>query len=210
MQQNALAVEIVPPDDLDGFYSAEEPPRARASIIADAALAARCVAGEVVAWEELYAQCHAPLCVAIQHMLGGRSFDASLVDEIAARVWYALVAKDGQRLARYSPKQGARLITYLRGMARDELGRHYRSEIRRRRRETIFAKFRPKASDSDLESSPSVVAEFLDTLTPAERGFCCEVLLSDESAEEKSKRSQTNIWQLTRRTYKKMMRFLGC
>ena len=46
----------------------------------------------------LYAQCHEPLLLSIRIMLGPRNTDANLVDEIAARVWYALVANDGELL----------------------------------------------------------------------------------------------------------------
>ena len=62
---------------------------------ADRKLVDRCLAGEVAAWEEFYAQCHDPLCTAIRIILGRSHGDANLVDEIAARVWYALVADDG-------------------------------------------------------------------------------------------------------------------
>ena len=68
-------------------------------------LAKRCLSGEVAAWEELYAQCHEPLLVSIRIMLGPQSADATLVDEIAARVWYALVANDGELLSRYKPSR---------------------------------------------------------------------------------------------------------
>ena len=74
-------------------------------ICADGLLAKRCLAGEVAAWEQLYAQCHEPLLVSIRIMLGSQSADANLVDEIAARVWYALVANDGELLSRYKPSR---------------------------------------------------------------------------------------------------------
>ena len=86
--------------------AAETENAVKAGLSADAALASRCLAGDVAAWEELYAQCHEPLLVSIRVMLGPQSADASLVDEIAARVWYALVAKDGELLARYKPSRG--------------------------------------------------------------------------------------------------------
>ncbi len=79
---------------------------AEAFLQADRQLVDRCLAGEVAAWEEFYAQCHKPLGTAIRIMLG-RPHDPNLVAEIAARVWYALVAKDGELLARYSPAYGA-------------------------------------------------------------------------------------------------------
>ena len=209
VQQKTLAGIVSPQDKLEDPCPADETLPATAWIQADSELAARCVTGEVAAWEEIYAQCHDPLCTTLRHILGG-GFDATLVDEIAARVWYSLVTNDGQRLARYLPERGARLITYLRALACDELRRHYRSEIRRRRRETVFALSTAQSTDADEEISSLIIAEFLDTLTPTERCFCRELLLSKEPEEiEKCERSQANIWQLTHRTYKKMMHFLG-
>lgn len=205
-QNEQLVIDSVAcPDDVD--LSTEEEPT-KASLRADAKLVARCVAGEPAAWEMLYAQCHDSLCTGIRSMLRGSSFDDNLVDEIAARVWYALIDKDGQRLAKYSPTRGARVITYIRGIARDEIGRHYRAEVRRRRRETVAAESRaPAADSSDAASSPEV-GEFLDTLTPAERDFCCEVLYGDEPICEQTSRSQASVWQLTHRVYKKLTGFL--
>ena len=49
----------------------------------------RCLLGEVAAWEEIYRQCHDPLCAAIKSLLGPGFHDPNLVDDIAARVWYA-------------------------------------------------------------------------------------------------------------------------
>ncbi len=74
----------------------------------------RCLAGEVAAWEELYAQYHDVLLASVRCFLGQARSDHNLVDEIAARVWYALVANDGALLAKYDPKRGARIITFMR------------------------------------------------------------------------------------------------
>ena len=60
---------------------------------ADADLAKRCVDGEVAAWEELYAQCHQPLLVSIEMMLRPNNADRNLVDELAARAWYAQIGR---------------------------------------------------------------------------------------------------------------------
>lgn len=91
---------------------------------ADLLLAERCLAGEPAAWEEFYTQCHEPLLVSVRIMLGPQGSDANLVDEIAARVWYALVANDGELLARYKPDQGARLITFICKLAKDQIVRN--------------------------------------------------------------------------------------
>ena len=99
-------------------------------IVADVALAKRGVAGEVAAWEQLHGQCHDALLATIQNMLGLQGADGGLTDEIAARVWYTLVANDGELLQRYKPKYGARLITFIGSIAKDEVSRHLRSERR--------------------------------------------------------------------------------
>ena len=86
----------------------------REALAADYRLARRCVDGEVAAWEEIYAQCHDRLLSLIRAILSGGNTDLSLADEIAARVWYALVENDGKLLLKYDPKRGASLMTFMR------------------------------------------------------------------------------------------------
>ena len=181
----------------------------KALLQADRRLADRCLAGEVAAWEEFYAQCHDPLCTAIRIMLGRPHGDPNLVDEIAARVWYALVANDGKLLARYSPECGARLITFMRALARDEICRHFRAEIRRRQRECSSLRERSQRGGIDAGQSAIGLPDFLATLTPQEHSFCCEVLLAEPIPGGDISRSASNIWQLTHRVYKKLLHFLA-
>ena len=175
----------------------------------DYRLAERCLAGEVAAWEELYGMCHEPLCLSIKFMLCATGRDPNLVDEMAARVWYALVAKDGALLARYSPKRGARLITFLQSLAKDQISRHFRSEHRRSQRERTAVRERHTSGGFESEYSASDLNEFLATLTPQEYRFCCEILLADENTGGKRSRSKPNVWQLTHRVYQKLCGFLG-
>ncbi|MGA2030687.1 MAG: hypothetical protein ABSG68_00385 [Thermoguttaceae bacterium] len=142
-------------------------------------------------------------------MLRGSLGDPNLVDEIAARVWYALVANDGELLARYSPQRGARLITFMRALAKDEICRHFRAEIRRREREVAAFRERPPLAGIDSGYSASGLREFLATLSPQEHSFCCEVLLAEPAPGGEISRSAANIWQLTHRIYKKLLRFLA-
>lgn len=179
-----------------------------AGLRADGLLAKRCLAGEVAAWEELYAQCHEPLLVSTRILLGGQSKDADLVDEIAARVWYALVAKDGELLSRYNPKRGARLVTFLRALAKDEIARHIRGEVRRRKRELSSLRERPRDPMKDFGHSDDSLSEFLGTLTPHERVFCNDYLLAEPSGAKEQSHSTANIWQLSHRIYRKLLRFL--
>ena len=174
---------------------------------ADGSLAQRCLAGEVDAWEQLYAQCHDPLLVSIGILLGRQSSDSNLVDEIAARVWYALVANDGELLARYDANRGARLITFLRALAKDEIARHFREEVRRRNRELSALRERPRHEERTLGQQVSSLTEFLCTLTPQEKIFCSDYLLA-EPAPAEGPYSSANIWQLSHRIYHKLLHFL--
>ncbi|MCE5268547.1 MAG: hypothetical protein LLG00_11745 [Planctomycetaceae bacterium] len=198
------------PPEPPGVVQREDRP-ARADPVgakADYRLTARCLAGEVAAWEGLYAQCHDALCISIKVMLGRKS-DANLVDEIAARVWYRLVDKDGELLSRYSPARGARLITFMRALAKDEMCRHFRSAARRRSRESVAVQSRGRQEENEPQSLGSDLKLFLSTLTPQEHVFCREVLLGEPTTgPSDSARSKTNVWQLTHRVYEKLRRFL--
>lgn len=83
-------------------------------------LAERCINGDVAAWEELYNKFHAPLCVTIRVHLGRLGSDPHLVDEMAARVWFALVDRDGRLLTKFSAKRGS-LLTFIRLLAQGNL-----------------------------------------------------------------------------------------
>jgi hypothetical protein len=183
-------------------------------LVADQRLVARCLVGEVGAWEDLYAQCHAPLSVSIEMMLGQGCSDPHLVDEIAARVWYALIDNDGELLAKYDIDRGARLITFLRAVAKDEISRYFRTERRRRRRERTAWEEKPLHHAPDHGQPATVLAEFFSTLTPHERDFCGEVLLCSpadteaDSPPARQERSSASAWQLTHRIHRKLLDFL--
>jgi len=181
-------------------------------ILADVALAKRCVAGEVAAWEQLYGQCHDTLLGTIRKMLGPHGADFSSVDEIAARVWYALVANDGELLRRYSPKYGARLGTFMRALAKDEISRHLRAERRRRKRERRAAVKKSSREQSVAAEMNASLSEFLVTLSPAERGFADSYLLAPANQPlpvAEPRPPATSFWRLTSRIRKKLIDFFG-
>jgi hypothetical protein len=180
-----------------------------AGVRADGLLAKRCLAGEVAAWEELYSQCHEPLLVSIRIMLGSQSTDGNLVDEIAARVWYALVANDGALLARYKTNRGARLITFMRMRANSEIVRYIRGEVRQRKRELAALRQRPQHQGQDGEQPVNVLAEFFGTLTAREQVFCSKHLLGESSDVLDPAYSASNVWQLSHRIRRKLLRFIG-
>ncbi len=182
---------------------------ARVRLRADGLLAKRCVAGEVPAWEELYAQCHDRLRSSVRIMLGPQSSDEDMVNEIAARVWYALVANDGELLAQYDPRRGAKLITFMRVLAKDEIVRYFRAEMRRRKRKLAALRERSRRHGEDVEQPMSLLPEFLGTLTPHERAFCNSYLMAEPSGTTEHEYSKANAWQLTHRIHRKLLRFFG-
>ncbi len=199
-----------------GSAFAESPGRSKATnrklLRADARLAKRCVAGEVSAWEELYAQCHEPLLFSIEVMLGLGNADQNLVDELAARVWYALIKDDAKLLSKYDSRRGAQLITFIMSAAKSELTRYFRTEKRREKRERIALHGKsPHHCNDELQTATSL-AEFLPTLTNREREYYDEHLLGcpvngDSSAAGTF--SLSNARQLKHRIRSKLLSFLG-
>ncbi len=178
----------------------------------DRQLVDRCLRGDVAAWEELYEQCHPPLVESVKILLGHGAADPHLIDEIAARIWYALVADDGKLLARFDPDRGAQLTTFLRVLAKDEVSRHFRTEQRRQERELAALRERPRHHLADFNLPVTSLSAFLATLTPHERLFCGEHLLSvppDSGDNRGEEPTSAAAWQLTHRIHKKLLKFLG-
>jgi hypothetical protein len=178
----------------------------------DSHLVERCIGGEVAAWDELYHKCHAPLCTTIRIQLGRSGTDSHLVDEMAARVWYALVDRDGKQLAKYNPRRGS-ILTFIRLIARKEISHHFRAEQRRLKKElsSMVRKNQPRNLDPS-DFLPTMLAEFLASLTPRERDFCYEHLqisASESRMPANKLYSSASIWQLTRRIYKKFLSYIG-
>jgi hypothetical protein len=194
-------------DDDDRSHALD--PRALAE---DGRLVERCIRGEVAAWEELYCKCHEPLCTTVRIHLGRSGADAQLVDEMAARVWYALVDRDGKQLAKYNSRRGS-ILTYIRLIARKEVSRYFRSEQRRLKKELTGLVHRNRREMADRgESLSTLLGEFLSSLTPREREFCCEYLqISSDDLTERQEHSfsSASIWQMTSRVYKKFLRYIG-
>jgi len=165
-----------------------------------------CVAGDYAAWDRLYRRCHSPLLRSIRAIVGP-TCDFNLVEEIEARVWYALAADSARLLDRFEPER-ASLNTYLSTIARTEVGGYMRSERRRQRREQVAARRVPAASEGSLRETLQSIDEFVRTLTPREKDFCDEVLLSSSPHESDEGFSDANRWQLQHRVYRKMLKFL--
>jgi DNA-directed RNA polymerase specialized sigma24 family protein len=179
-------------------------------VAADRALVERCLAGEVAAWSEIYRQFHDSLLASIRGFLGKTGHDANLVDEVAARTWYAVIKNDYELLGKFDPRHGCRLSTFLSVLAKNETRVLFRSERRRRSREQ-------QASRSELHTQPAAESpqemssdELLLTLTPAERTFYLDVLVAQPQDREQAEQGYTaqNLWQLRHRIRKKLERFI--
>jgi DNA-directed RNA polymerase specialized sigma24 family protein len=200
-----------PPVGVDAEQT-EDPRLLADALAADARLAERCIAGDVAAWDELYAGCHDRLSASIVALLGGRSDDPNFIDEIAAQVWYALVKNDGELLLRFDPARGARLITFIQTVAKDIWNRHRRSERRRLDREGTASCGKSNHYPAELDRANGTLTEFLESLAPRDRQFFNEHLLENPDqapADESSTESPTSIWQRTRRIYKRLLGFLN-
>lgn len=197
----------------------------------DRKLVDQALGGVAGAWDILHRRCHQPLLTAIRAIIGPRSADPNLVDELAARVWYAVVRDQGRLLDRFDPSRACTLTTYLALLAKDEASRLFRSEKRRRKREAVVAtcdnKVLPKSSLA-AGTTTITIHEFVATLTPAEKTFYDEITVRDgrqangkngsSGAENVNSnghanghtngRSQANEWQLNHRVRRKLERFL--
>jgi DNA-directed RNA polymerase specialized sigma24 family protein len=174
----------------------------------DRLLAKRCLAGEVAAWEELYGRFHGPLCAAISGMLGPGGCDLSRVDEIAARVWYALVRNDGELLDRFDPARHTRLGGFLRGLARIEIMQYFRAEHRRRTQEAACPCRDSGGSVVSDWQVTAMIEDFATTLTAGEQEFLEEHLLGQADCGG-SELSETTIWQRCHRIRTKLRAFFG-
>ncbi len=175
---------------------------------ADRLLVKRCVAGEVTAWEELYGRFHGILCAAIRGMLGPRGSDLSRVDEIAARVWYALVCNDGELLDRFDPARHIRLGGFLRGLARMEIMKYFRAECRQRAQEAASRCRESGASAVSDWQVAAMIEDFARTLTAGEQEFLESHLLGEPEGDEHDM-SETSIWQRCHRIRLKLKAFFG-
>jgi hypothetical protein len=180
---------------------------AERGVLADRLLVDACLQGQPGAWSRLYDCFHEPLLLAIRGFLRDAATDMSLIDEIAARVWYALVRNDAELLSRFDVARGCRLITFLSVLAKSEARQYFRSERRRRSREEKVSRREMESEEIDLSSSTLTHEEFLASLSPSERVYFTTVLTADgdDASEEYS---LGNSWQLRHRVRKKLNQFL--
>ena len=173
-------------------------------------LVERCLSGDERAWEQLYRECHPPLLRAIKLLLGPDAADIHLADEMAARVWYALLRDGGRLLVSYDAERDSSLSAFLMGLARIEIMRHLRSERRRRSYEFIGGR-RILAEGRVPDWQVAVMMdEFSSTLTAQERCFMEKFLLEAPEAEpstDQGELSANSIWQRRHRIRRKLKAF---
>jgi len=178
-----------------------------AAVLYERMLVDRCLAGEVAAWEELYNRCHAPLCAAIKLIIAPGYRDANLIDEIAARVWYTVVKDDAKLLEQFDSRRDLRLTVFLWGLARVEIMQYVRAEQQRRAREGKAVRSPRSYTDWQVDT---MLGDFIATLTPNERYFMEDCLLSLPEADEDTTRdglSDTSVWQRRHRIRSKLLAF---
>lgn len=173
-------------------------------------LVERCLSGDERAWERLYRECHPPLFRAIKLLLGSDAGDIHLADEMAARVWYALLRDGGRLLASYDPERDSGLSAFLMGLARIEIMRHLRSERRRRSYEFIGGRrILAEGRVPDWQVA-AMMDEFSSTLTAQERRFMEKFLLDTPETEvsgDQGESSAASIWQRRHRIRRKLQAF---
>jgi hypothetical protein len=179
-------------------------------VAADRKLIDRCMLGDVAAWSQLYRQSHDSLLTTIRSFLGRAGQDRNLVEEIAARIWYALVKNDFELLGKFDVRRGCRLSTFLSVLAKSETRMLFRSERRRKSREQLVS--RPELESALASDSTALLSdeEFLITLSPAEKAYYRDVLVAPSEQRQLAQRaySSENMWQLNFRVRKKLERFI--
>ncbi len=165
--------------------------------------------GHERAWVELHRRCQPRMLASIRSTLGRRAADRSLIEEIAARVWYSLVNGKFRLLERYRADVSSNgLASYVAGIARVEGLRYLRSEhVRRQREADAEAGRRRRAEDGDAMLSLDM-DKFLATLSPRERYFYENFLAALPQDVDKNDLTQSNRWQLGHRVRRKLTDFL--
>jgi hypothetical protein len=176
----------------------------QARAIRDRNLVDRCLLGEVSAWSSIYRQCHNALLQAVRAFLGRAGFDTNLVEEIAARTWYAVVRDDFQLLNRFDVKYRCRLTTFLSMLAKNEARLLLRSERRRKAREQVVSRPEQEKLKIGLLSEE----DFIATLSPVEKAFCQDVLFANVEAVAPAAYTRVNHWQLRHRIRRKLDSYL--
>ncbi len=174
-------------------------------LLADRKLVDACIAGEPLAWEQIYRLHHDRLLMTIRSLTFGKHVSAELVDEIAARVWFSLVDDDCRLLNRFDPSRGCRLIAFLTGIAKFETLNFFRSERRRKRREESVSREVDQPFQSQWQQSFEI-DDFSNLLTPGEKDYLQFELeqRNQLTRNQQGRFSDTSRWQYRSRIQRKL------
>ncbi len=179
---------------------------------AECQLLGRCVAGDQVAWEELFAA-HTPyLANLVRFFLGRHKHDDNVVEELVARVWHAVVDHDARVLRRYDPDLSSSVGRYFAGVACRVVRSHLRVEhLRRTRTVPCGCRAGVECWDSGLEVG-LLLNEFAAMLNAKEAAFLEEYLLAPPPLVkingDNGQLSAANVRQRRRRLRVKLEKFL--
>ena len=168
---------------------------ASAAVLADEQLVVRCLRNERTAWAELFELCHSRIVTRVCSVLRRAPGTLDAAEEVAAKVWLAVVVDEGRLLRRFDAGNGTRVATYLSGIAGKETLKFLRSSRRRKHREAEYG----KAAARRTSTTPVALLElkeFLSLLTPAEHHVC----LSDLKATNKPSAERNKNFAATRRS----------
>jgi DNA-directed RNA polymerase specialized sigma24 family protein len=171
-------------------------------------LVQRCLAREPAAWDELFERYHLRLLQSIQFLLGSRARDHDTVEEIAARVWYALLREDADALRRFDGERNRPLTVYIHAIARYETWMLLRADRRRKNREITKGRLEAKRKCPSRGEFETILRDFANTLTAAEREFLENSLLANpRQGPNPLGLSDASVWERRSRIRKKIRRF---
>ena len=174
----------------------------------DAQLVERCLTGDELAWQQMYAEQHPLLLAQVNRLLFADVENADIAEEVAARVWQRLLEQDCRDLARFDVERACRLSTYLGAMAANEVLQFLRAERRLQARSIKAGQIRLRQKSRTEIDLMAPIHDFLTTLSPRERDYCRKYLLAWTTSTSPCPLSAANVWQLRHRIKRKLLAFL--
>ncbi len=174
----------------------------------DEELVVRCLKNDRQAWNTLFTTCHPRIVARLCMLLGRRSNSLEIAHEIAAQVWLSLVADEGRALRHYNAGNGARLFTYLNGIAVRHGLLYLRKSRRRLRHEVEYVLSAGKQYKVGLAAQSFELREFTRCLTPREVDFFTAELLPGDGTPAALPLTVQNAWQLRHRIRRKLLRYV--
>jgi hypothetical protein len=168
---------------------------------ADVALVKRCREHDEDAWRELFDERCKMLAHYVAKLLGSRGLDESLVNDIVSRVTELLV-RHPRVLDKFDPER-APLAGYLAHLARRQIERVRKSEARQQFGARVPLQDAHVAIADALASLQIALADFIISLSPAQKKFLLEYLLRPPE-ERTCVYTQRQIYNFTHRIRRKL------